>query len=171
VVRQGRTHRHVYLPEGRWLPFFDLGQSGGEVIEGRQHVLAQAPLGTVPMWLREGGAIALTEPALHTTSANWAHLTWHIHAGPRVEASLYEDVGEGYGASRLTRLTGGRSEGRFLVERATEGALPHGRETETLCVYALSEPRGVRGAREHRFVDGVLLVEVDAAWTRLEITL
>ncbi|EPX61636.1 Alpha-glucosidase [Cystobacter fuscus DSM 2262] len=171
VARQGRTHRHMYLPEGRWLPFFNLGQSGGEVIEGRQHVLAEAPLDTVPMWLRAGGALALTEPALHTTTANWAHLTWHIHAAPRVEARLYEDAGEGYGASRLTRLAGTWADGRFVLERTTEGKLPPARETETLCVYALSEPREVLGAREYRFVDGVLLVEVEAGWTRLEVKL
>jgi alpha-glucosidase len=161
----------VYLPEGRWLPFFDLGLSAGEVLEGRQHVLAEAPLGTVPMWLRAGGALALTEPALHTTSANWGHLTWHIHAAPRVEARLYEDAGDGYGASRLTRLTGEGTEGRFVLERHTEGALPSARQTETLCLYALPEPKAVRGAREHRFVDDVLLVEVDAGWTRLEVQL
>jgi alpha-glucosidase len=171
VVRQGRTRRHVYLPEGRWLPFFDLGLSAGEVLEGRQHVLAEAPLGTVPMWLRAGEALALTEPALHTTSANWGHLTWHIHAAPRVEARLYEDAGDGYGASRLTRLTGEGTAGRFVLERHTEGALPSARQTETLCLYALPEPKAVRGAREHRFVDDVLLVEVDAGWTRLELQL
>jgi alpha-glucosidase len=170
VVRQGRTRRHVYLPEGRWLPFFDLGLSG-EATEGRQHVLAEAPLGTVPMWLRAGGALALTEPAQHTTTANWAHLTWHIHAAPRVEARLYEDEGEGYGASRLTRLTGEWKGDRFVLERATEGKLPLRRETETLCVYALSTPREVLGAREHRFVDGLLLLEVEAGWSRVEVRL
>ena len=36
------------------------------------------------MWLRAGGAVALTEPALHTTTANWEHLEWHVHAAPRI---------------------------------------------------------------------------------------
>ncbi|WNG33762.1 alpha-glucosidase [Archangium violaceum] len=170
VVRQARTRRHAYLPEGRWLPFSDFGQSG-EVIEGRQHVLAEAPLGTVPMWLRAGGALALTEPALHTTSANWARLTWHIHAAPRVEARLYEDAGDGYGASRVTQLNGEWAGERFVLERRTEGALPLARETETLCVYALSAPREVLGAREYRFEDGVLLLEVEAGWSRVEVRL
>ncbi|WP_257461656.1 glycoside hydrolase family 31 protein [Archangium lipolyticum] len=170
VVRQGRTRRHVYLPEGRWLPFFDLGLSG-EALDGRQHVLAEAPLGSVPMWLRAGGALALTEPAQHTTSANWAHLTWHIHAAERVEARLYEDAGDGYGASRLTRLAGEWKGDRFVLERSVEGSLPLARETETLCVYALSTPREVLGAREHRFVDGLLLLEVEAGWSRVEVRL
>ncbi|MBM7118458.1 glycoside hydrolase family 31 protein [Archangium primigenium] len=168
VVRQGRSRRHVYLPEGRWLPFFDLGQTGAPV-EGPRHVLAETPLGTVPMWLREGGVLALTEPALHTTSANWTHLTWHIHVGPQVEGQLYEDAGEGYGASRITRLRGDKTADRFVLERSTEGALPVSREKETLCLYGLPEPRELSGGREHRFVDGVLLVDVAADWTRLEV--
>jgi alpha-glucosidase len=121
------------------------------------------------LWLRAGGALALTEPALHTTSANWSHLTWHIHAAPRVEGRLYEDAGDGYGASRVTRLTGGVAGGRFVLERSVGGELPLSRARETLCVYGLSAPRAVRGAREHRFADGVLTVEVEGGWQRLEV--
>ncbi|MDY7231023.1 TIM-barrel domain-containing protein [Hyalangium rubrum] len=168
VVRQSRTRRHVYLPEGRWLPFFNLAPSG-EIVEGRRHLLAEAPLDTVPLWLREGGALALTEPALHTTTANWSHLTWHIHAGPRVEGRLYEDAGDGYGASRVTRLAGEWTGGRLVLERSVEGELPQARKQETLCVYGLSAPRQVHGARQHRFADGVLTVEVEGGWQRLEV--
>ncbi|WP_224248533.1 glycoside hydrolase family 31 protein [Hyalangium gracile] len=168
VMRQNRTRRHVYLPEGRWLPFFNLAPSG-ELLDGQQHTLAAAPLDTVPMWLRAGGALALTEPALHTTTANWKQLTWHIHAAPRVEASLYEDEGEGYGPSRVTRLTGTGETGRLVLERTTEGKLPQARERETLCVYGVSAPREVRGARQHRFEEGRLTVEVEGGWQRLEI--
>jgi alpha-glucosidase len=170
VVRQGQTRRMVYLPEGRWLPLFNLG-APGEVVEGGQHLIAVAPLDTVPLWLRAGGALALTEPALHTTSANWASLTWHIHAAERVEARLYEDAGEGYGESRLTRLSGGLTGERFVLERSTEGTLPLARDTETLRVYGLPTPKEVVGAREHRVRDGVLELTVDAGWRRLEVRL
>jgi alpha-glucosidase len=171
VVRQGQTRRLVYLPEGRWLPLFNLG-APGEVVEGGQHVIAVAPLDTVPLWLRAGGALALTEPALHTTSANWSSLTWHVHAAERVEARLYEDAGEGYGESRLTRLSGGLTGDRFVLERSTEGALPLARDTETLRVYGLSAPKEVVGARAHHVRDGVLLeLTVDAGWRRLEVRL
>ncbi|MFY0564998.1 hypothetical protein ACN28E_14240 [Archangium lansingense] len=168
VVRQGVTRRLVYLPEGRWLPLFNLG-APGEVTEGGQHVIALAPLGTVPLWLRAGGALALTEPALHTTSANWSQLTWHVHVAERVDARLYEDAGEGYGESRLTRLSGERVGDRFVLERSTEGSLPLARDTETLRLYGLPAPREVVGAREHRVRDGVLELTVDAEWQRLEV--
>ncbi|HEX8819646.1 MAG TPA: glycoside hydrolase family 31 protein [Archangium sp.] len=168
VVRQGQTRRLVYLPEGRWLPLFNL-DAPGEMIEGGQHVIAEAPLDTVPLWLREGGALALTEPALHTTSANWPRLTWHLHAAERVEARLYEDAGEGYGASRLTRLSGGLTGDRFVLERSTEGTLPLARDTETLRVYGLPAPKEVIGAREHHVRDGVLELTMEAGWRRLEV--
>ena len=170
VVRQGQTRRLVYLPEGRWLPFFNL-EAPGAVVEGGQHIVALAPLGTVPLWLRAGGALALTEPALHTTTANWSPLTWHLHAAERMEAHLYEDAGEGYGESRLTRLSGAWAGGRFVLERSTEGTLPLARDTESLCVYGLPTPREVVGAREHRVRDGVLELTMDAGWRLLEVRL
>jgi alpha-glucosidase len=170
VVRQGRTRRLVYLPEGRWLPFFNL-EASGAVVEGGQHVIAVAPLDTVPLWLRAGGALALTEPAPHTTSANWFRLTWYLHAAERLEARLYEDAGEGYGEARLTRLSGGLSGARFVLERSTEGSLPLARDTEMLRVYGLPAPMEVVGAREHHVRDGVLELTVDAGWRRLEVRL
>jgi alpha-glucosidase len=157
----------VYLPEGQWLPFFNLEPSG-EIIQGRQHTLAEAPLDTVPLWLRAGGALALTEPP-HTTTANWSHLTWHLHAAPRVEAHLYEDTGDGHGASRLTRLIGRGTVDRLVLERETEGELPLHRSTETLCVYGIAAPRNVLGARAHRFERGVLTLEVESGWKRVEL--
>ncbi|HSP77530.1 MAG TPA: TIM-barrel domain-containing protein [Myxococcaceae bacterium] len=169
VVAQGRTKRLVYLPSGRWLSFFNL-ERAGEVCEGGRHLIAEAPLETVPLWLRAGGAVALTEPAPHTTSANWSHLCWHVHAAERVEAQLYEDEGEGYGAWRLTRLSGGMEEdGRFVLERRTEGALPLARRTETLRIHGLTSPRAVIGAQSHRWEDGTLELEVEASWAWLEV--
>ncbi len=165
---QGRRRRLAYLPEGRWQPFFNL-EGRGEVAEGGQHVIAVAPLGTVPMWLREGGALALTEPALHTSTANWERLTWHVHVGERVEAHLYEDAGEGYGEARVTRLRGGLVGGRFVLERSMEGVLPLARDMERLRLYGLPAPGEVVGAREHRVRDGVLEVTVEAGWQRLEV--
>ncbi|MFL5355626.1 glycoside hydrolase family 31 protein [Archangium sp.] len=170
VVRQGQRRRLVYLPEGRWLPFFNLAVTE-EPIEGGQHVIAEAPLGTVPLWLRAGGALALTEPALHTTTANWSRLTWHLHAAERVEARLYEDAGEGYGDFRLTRLLGVRDGNRFVLERSTEGSLPLARDMETLRIYGLPPPREVVGARSHRLGNGVLELVVEAGWQRLEVVL
>jgi alpha-glucosidase len=96
---------------------------------------------------------------------------WHIHAAERVKARLYQDAGEGYGEARLTRLSGGLSGDRFVLERSTEGSLPLARDTETLRVYGLPAPKEVVGAREHRLCNGALELTVDAGWRWLEVRL
>jgi alpha-glucosidase len=88
-----------------------------------------------------------------------------------VEARLYEDAGEGYGASRLTRLSGGLSGDRFVLERSTEGTLPLARDTETLRVYGLPPPKEVVGAQGHGVRNGALELKVAADWTRVEVRL
>ena len=168
VVRPGQTRRMVYLPPGRWLALANL-ETPGELSTGGQHFLAEAPLGKVPLWLRAGGALALTGPAPHTTTANWSQLTWHVHAGPQVEGRLYEDAGEGYGESRLTRLRGGVTGGRFVLEREVVGALPLERKVEELRVYGLPPPKDVFGVQALRVEQGTLVLTMDAAWRRVEV--
>jgi alpha-glucosidase len=167
VVRPGQVKRLAYLPAGAWLAFANL--HGGEVHEGGRHVIADAPLDVVPIWLRAGGAIALTAPALHTTTANWEVLTWHVHAAPSVRGELYEDHGDGDGASRTTVLSGGTGGGVFRMERRASGALPLSRASETIRVYGLPPPRAVSGARGHRHAGGVIEIEAAADWDRIEI--
>ncbi|RKH42171.1 glycoside hydrolase family 31 protein [Corallococcus sicarius] len=168
VVRPGQTKRLAWLPAGAWLEWPGL-EGTGQVTEGGRYVIADGPLDTVPVWLRAGGAVALTQPALHTTDANWKHLEWHVHAAPEIRGRLYEDAGDGYGASRLTVLRGGLTDGVLRLERSDTGALARARSEETVRVYGLRSVKQVTGAREHRFEDGVLEVKVAADWTRLEV--
>lgn len=170
VFRPGHGKRLAWLPPGAWLEWPNLERPGA-VREGGQYVIADGPLDTMPLWLRAGGAVALTKPALHTTTARWSYLEWHVHAAAEVRGRLYEDAGEGYGDSRLTHLRGGVTGDVFHLERRAEGALPLEREEEVLRVYGLAGAHSVTGAREHRFVDGVLELRVDAAWERLEVRL
>jgi alpha-glucosidase len=168
VVRPGQTKRLAYLPEGQWLEWPGLERAGA-VREGSQHVIADGPLDTVPVWLRAGGAVALTEPAMHTTDANWKRLEWHVHAASQVHGRLYEDAGDGYGASRLTQLRGGVTDGVLRLERSETGTLQRVRTEELIRVYGLKTVRRVTGARAHRFESGVLEVQVSADWARLEV--
>ena len=168
IVRAGAARRHVYLPEGRWVEFFNLAR-GGATTDGPTDTVAHADLRTVPAYLRAGGAVALTEPAAHTTTANWATLTWHVHAAPRIEGVLYEDDGDGYGPSRLTALSGELAGDVLTLRRAVEGELPLAREAETLVVYGLSGASTVEGAQEWAFENGVLTVTVGCEWRELSV--
>lgn len=53
VSREGVREREVYLPEGRWLEYNDRRT----VEEGGRSVVADAPLGTVPRFVREGAIV------------------------------------------------------------------------------------------------------------------
>jgi alpha-glucosidase len=114
--------------------------------------------------------LALTESALHTTTANWEVLEWHLAPGAGgVRASLYEDEGDGYGQSRTTEVRG-RMEGKALVlERQVSGQLPLAREHDTLHLYGLPGSPGVEGAEVLSSEPGHLILRVPAAWTRISV--
>jgi alpha-glucosidase len=170
VTRPGQSHRMAYLPAGRWLGFSNL--EPGAVVDGGRWVAVEAPLEATPMWLREGGAVALAASgASHTTSANWAAVEWHVFAGPEVRASLFEDEGDGYGPNRTTTLVGGVDGGVFRLERRAGGGLATAREAEVLRVYGLPGVAAVSGALGHGFEGGVLEARLAPDWTRLEVRL
>jgi len=172
VLRPGQTRRLVYLPRGRWFPFFNLAAAAGELepVDGPAHVIASSPLERTPCWLREGGGIALTEPALHTTTARWSALEWHLVPGPAgVRASLYEDEGDGYGPSRVTELRGRRQGGGLALERHLSGVLPVDREHETLHLYGLPGAPRAQGAQVLSAEPGHLVLRVPGSWSRVEV--
>jgi alpha-glucosidase len=167
VVRPGQVRRLAYLPQGRWLRLSELDRPEG-TDTGPAHVIADAPLERVPMWLRAGGGLALTTPASHTTTANWAHLTWHLHVDDVINARLYEDEGDGDGPSRLSEIRGSRTGGVLRLERQVQGALPPARSSETIVLHGLGTPRAVRGGRLVTREDAVE-IEVDAGWASIEV--
>ncbi|WP_044181551.1 glycoside hydrolase family 31 protein [Hyalangium minutum] len=169
ITKPGQTKRMVYLPKGQWLEWPNM-ERPCSVKEGGQHIIADGPLNTIPTWLRAGGALALTKPALHTTTANWPYLEWHIHVGPDVRARLYEDEGDGYGESRLSLITGSFDRGRFTLERRVQGKLAPVRQQETLYLYGLKGVRSVTGALElGAWKDGVLEIPMGVDWDRLVV--
>ncbi len=54
VIEEGVTGRKVYLPAGIWYNFWD-----GSKILGETEIYVDAPLGTIPLFVREGAAVAL----------------------------------------------------------------------------------------------------------------
>ena len=59
VLEEGARSRTVELPRGRWIDFWTR-----ERVEGGRAVEADAPLGRIPVWVREG-SILVTLPAAH----------------------------------------------------------------------------------------------------------
>lgn len=110
VYQPGRTHRQTYLPAGRWYDWWS-----GAAVDGPAHLLAEAPLERMPLYVR-AGAILPSGPALrHADERPLGPLTLNLYPGDG-DWTLYEDDGISFdyerGLSCTTayrlRLAGGR---------------------------------------------------------------
>jgi len=127
ITRPGIEHRHVYLPEGTWFHYWT-----GERFDGPAHVLAHAPLGEPPLYVKANTALPIG-PDINYTDEKTDPLTLLLYPADGVgESTLYEDAGNGFGyrdgeyARRTITcevLGGGisvrigRREGSFVPER------------------------------------------------------
>ncbi|NJK79345.1 MAG: DUF5110 domain-containing protein [Chloroflexaceae bacterium] len=87
VYRPGQVKRMVYLPAGTWYDWWT-----DEVLEGPTHLLADAPLERMPLYVR-AGAILPSGPAMQYTDEKPLNpLTLDIYPGMGI-FTLYEDDG------------------------------------------------------------------------------
>ncbi len=61
ILRPGETARKVYLPKGTWYDFFT-----NEKYEGNQYIIAYAELDQIPVFVKAGSIIPLTDWAMNT---------------------------------------------------------------------------------------------------------
>lgn len=89
VYRPDSRHRAVYLPEGTWYHYWT-----GERYQGRQHILVEAPLDTLPLFIR-AGTILPEGPVVPFAKPTRDPLTIHIYAGNQGTSRfrLYDDDG------------------------------------------------------------------------------
>ncbi|HEY0607075.1 MAG TPA: glycoside hydrolase family 31 protein [Herpetosiphonaceae bacterium] len=87
IYQPGREHRHVYLPAGDWFDWWT-----GEQITGPTHLLAQAPLERMPLYVRAGAIIASGPELSYTDEKALDPLTLDLYPGDGA-FSLYEDDG------------------------------------------------------------------------------
>lgn len=106
ILKAGSVGRLVYLPEGSWFDYW----TGAQLVGGRM-IHAEAPLETVPLYVR-GGAIVPMGPEMNYVGEKPTDpLTFDIFPDARGTASttLYEDdgVSPAYrnGAERRTAVT------------------------------------------------------------------
>lgn len=90
VVERGATTRQVYLPAGE--KFYDFWT--GEMFEGGQTIEIPVTLASIPMFLRSGAILPMTEDRLHPLrDAAMKQLTLRTTAGKHASFDLYEDDG------------------------------------------------------------------------------
>lgn len=81
----------VYLPKGnRW---YDM--NSGACYEGGQYISVNAPLDTIPVFVKEGSIIPFAEFKPYADAND--KITFKVYSGKDAEFMLYEDAGDGYG--------------------------------------------------------------------------
>jgi alpha-D-xyloside xylohydrolase len=103
VTEQGETSRMVYLPAGaNWYNYWT-----NQRVRGGQTIKVEAPIDTLPLFVREGSIVPLGEPVLSTAETQKiAHV--RVYPGADGAFTLYDDDGKTYayenGDRRITRL-------------------------------------------------------------------
>lgn len=104
ILRQGAVARSVYLPNDMWFDFWT-----SEKFQGGDHVLADAPPDTIPLFVRAGAVIPMGETQQFVGEKKTDTISLHCWPGGRGELDWYEDDG----------TTQGYEQGRFLRRRIT----------------------------------------------------
>ena len=86
VLTAGTEYRAVYLPEGTWVRY-----ETGETCTGGQHILAHAPLDTLPLYVKAGTIYAGGNVVQHTGEGQ--EINFHVFKG-NGSYLFYEDNGE-----------------------------------------------------------------------------
>jgi alpha-D-xyloside xylohydrolase len=126
VVEQGMTTREVYLPAGAdWYNFWTKKKySGGQTIA------VDAPIDTLPVFVRAGSILPLGSP-VESTNEEQTIAVLEVYPGADADFTLYRDDGTTYayeqGASQLTHLHW--SEAKKALAR-TGAELPAGSAAE-----------------------------------------
>ena len=141
------TTREVYLPAGsEWFDFWnDRLWSGGQV------VVADAPLERIPVFVRAGSIVPLTEPMQFVDEKRNAAYELHVYTGADARFILYEDAGDGYAYERGERALvclEWNEHALELVVHAREGSFPEiAQEREYRIVFISAS-----GTRKHRIL-------------------
>ena len=103
VTEQGATSRMVYLPAGTdWYNYWT-----DERLRGGQSVKVDAPIETLPLFVRAGSIVPVGEPVSSTNEPQKIAKV-QVYAGADGDFTLYSDDGKTYayenGQSSITRL-------------------------------------------------------------------
>lgn len=117
ILVEGARRREVRLPRGHWYNYWT-----GDSYKGNQVVEVDAPLEYVPLFVRAGTVLPLSEPAPNTDKLSRDRI--HLHVYPPFEgermSKLYTDAGDGWeyidGAYRVDEFRLARTEEHVYLE-------------------------------------------------------
>ena len=104
VSEQGATHRQVYLPAGSdWYNYWT-----SERVKGGQTITVNAPIDTLPLFVRAGSIVPLGSTVL-STKEKQTITSVRVYPGANASFTLFSDDGNSYsyekGRGSVTRLT------------------------------------------------------------------
>jgi alpha-glucosidase len=112
VLEKGASQREVWLPPGGWTHWLT-----GETNGGGQAIVVEAPLGTTPIFIRDGTALFVAEPGRNADETLCGPLSLEVyppHPGAPGGGSLFLDDGESDLFARFILDVTMRHEGRGL---------------------------------------------------------
>ncbi|HTS64885.1 MAG TPA: glycoside hydrolase family 31 protein [Candidatus Acidoferrales bacterium] len=148
ILKADRTSRPVYLPKGLWFDYWT-----GAAQQGGRMVRVEAPLETVPLFVR-GGAILPTGPDMNYVGEKPSDpLRFEVYPDSQGEAfaTLYEDDGltESYRQGQFRRTTVTLRRGVIELS-APQGSFDPGRRTMVFSIRRAAEVRIPDDGRPHR---------------------
>jgi alpha-glucosidase (family GH31 glycosyl hydrolase) len=121
VVEPRARRREVYLPRGTWYDFWtDRRWAGGRTVD------VEAPLDTLPLFVRGGSLIPMGPDVLFADQRPLDEVTLHVYPGRDAAFELYEDDGDTYayerGAYAKTSIRYREGETQRITIAPTEGS-------------------------------------------------
>ncbi len=124
VTDSSITGRDIVLPEGTWINYHT-----GERISGNQTVFVEAPLSTLPLFVRSGSFIPKTPPVMSTEEYDSDSLIVDYYPDPSLGETgfrMYDDDGRTPGANLLGKyellcFNGTASKDEIIITAHKEG--------------------------------------------------
>ena len=91
ILDRDARRRQVYLPRGVWFDYWT-----GRRMEGGREITVQAPLDRIPLFVREGNLLPMTEAMQYVGEKPEDEIIVHVY-GDHGSCMLYDDAGEGHG--------------------------------------------------------------------------
>jgi len=89
------TERAVYFPKGKWYDW-----DYGYCYEGGKAYTIYAPQNRIPVFVREGSIIPMTNQIYHTKDIDWKHITVKVYPFGESSFEMFTDDGESYDFER-----------------------------------------------------------------------
>ncbi|HEV2499224.1 MAG TPA: glycoside hydrolase family 31 protein [Terriglobia bacterium] len=144
VVKDGEWKWDVYLPRGEWYDFWS-----GRRYEGPQTVTVDAPLSSIPIFVRGGAMIPTQQVMQYTGQEPINPLTFEIYPDGNSSGEYYEDDGESFdyqhGSYLREQISARQSPSRITIDlSARQGSYHPPARSLVLRVHAQrSAPREV----------------------------